>query len=89
MGFLVDSGFRVEDIAIMFSCSKGTIERCLHQYQLSTRNYSTLNNVELDLLVGQISSSFPRCGEKNGIWQAKNARQKRTKKESKGSTTPS
>ena len=60
LNFLVYSGFRVEDIAIMFGCSKRTIERRLHQYQLSTRNYSTLTYVELDLMVEQ----FPRCGEK-------------------------
>ena len=64
LSFLVDNGFRVEDIAIMFGCSKQTIERRLSEYQLSTRNYSTITDVQLDDLIEQTSSVFPRCGEK-------------------------
>ena len=64
LSFFVDNGFRVEDIAIMFGCSKRTIERRLSEYQLSTRNYSTISDVQLDDLIGQTSSVFPRCGEK-------------------------
>ena len=61
LSFVVDNGFRVEDIAIMFGCSKRTIERRLSEYQLSTRNYSTISDVQL---IEQTSSVFPRCGEK-------------------------
>ena len=62
--FYVDNGFRVEDIALMFSCSKRTIERRLSAYHLSTRNYSVITDVELDDLVKEMCAVFPRCGEK-------------------------
>ena len=62
--FFVRNGFRVEDIAIMFGCSKRTIERRLSEYQLSTRSFSTISDLQLDELIGQVSSVFPKCGEK-------------------------
>ena len=62
--FFVDNGFRVEPIALMFGCSKRTIERCLSEYRLSTCNYSVILDAQLDELVQQICLVFPRSGKK-------------------------
>lgn len=55
------NGFRVEDIALIIGCSKGTIERRLNACQLFTRNYSIIAE---DALVQEMCSVFPRSGEK-------------------------
>ena len=40
--FFVDHGFKVQDMALMLGCSKQTVERRLHMYNLSTQRYSHL-----------------------------------------------
>ena len=62
--FYVDNGFRVEDMALIIGCSKRTVERRLNAYQLSTRNYSIIADIDLDALVQEMCSVFPRSGEK-------------------------
>ena len=62
--FFVENGFKVGDIALMFGCSKRTIERRLSIHQLSTHNYTVIADIELDDLVQEMSANFPRCGEK-------------------------
>ena len=62
--FLVDTGFKVADIAMLFGVSKRTIERRLHFYHLSTRNYTVIADADLDREVQKLSISFPRCGVK-------------------------
>lgn len=59
--FFVDNGFNVEDMAVVLGCSKRSR---LSMYSLSTRNYTVITDVELDELIQEMSSVFPRCGEK-------------------------
>ena len=62
--FFVDNGFKVEDMAFILGRGKRTVERRLQLYGLSTQNYSTISDSELDEAVLQICSTYPRCGEK-------------------------
>ena len=62
--YFVDNKFKVKDMALLLGVSKRTIERRLSFYQLSTRCYTIISNQELDNIVQEMSSSFPRCGEK-------------------------
>ena len=60
--FFVDNGFKVKDIALLLGCSKRTVERRMNTYQLSTRNYTTICDADLDELVRGMTSVFPTCG---------------------------
>lgn len=62
--FLVESYFKVADIAQIFGCSKRTIERRMNDLQLIASSYSSISNAELDTLVEEITQLHPRCGEK-------------------------
>lgn len=62
--FFVDNGFTVADMALMLNCGKRTIERRLQMYNLSTRDYTRLSDVELDETVFRLTLTYPRCGEK-------------------------
>lgn len=64
LSFFVDNSFKVEDMAHMLGCSKRTVERGLSSCNLSTRNYSVIADHDLDELVREMCSVFPRCGEK-------------------------
>ena len=46
--YLVEQGFGAKEIGDMFNCSKRTVERKVKQCGLSLRNYSSLNDDELD-----------------------------------------
>lgn len=62
--FFVENGFKVEEMSLMLDCSKRSVERKLHAYGLSTRNYTVISDSDLDNIVLQFSTAFPRCGEK-------------------------
>ena len=62
--FFVENGFKVKDIALLLRCSKRTVERRMHTYGLSSRNYTVIGDAELDEIVGGVTSVFPRCGQK-------------------------
>ena len=62
--FFLENGFKVEEMALLLSCSKRTVERRLRTYDLSTRNYTPISDSELDEILSQWSTSFPRCGVK-------------------------
>ncbi len=62
--FFKDNGFKVHDMAMMLGCSKRTVERRLQLYNLSTRDYTLISDPELDDIVLQMCSAYPRCGEK-------------------------
>lgn len=62
--FLMDCGFKVEEMALLLSCSKRTVERKLQSHGLSQRNFTLISDNQLDEVVAQISSNFPSCGEK-------------------------
>ena len=62
--FLVEQRFKIGDIAVMFACSRRTIERRLTNYGINSHNFSLLSDVELDEHVRQICSLNPLIGEK-------------------------
>ena len=64
--YLVDQGFTIYDISVMFDCSRRTVERKMKNGGLSMRNYTPLSDLELvDHMVSEITSLFPHCGEKS------------------------
>lgn len=63
--FLVETGFRVADIATMFGCSERTVERRLQQLNINLRVYSRITDEDLDCTVAQITKMNPNCGEKS------------------------
>ena len=65
LSFLIEQGFKISDISLLFDCSRRTIERRIKDYGLVLRNYSSLSDSELDDLVVEITSLFPHCGEKS------------------------
>ncbi len=62
--FLVESGFRINDVAAIFSCSRRTVERRLREFGIRSCDYSRLSDTELDEIVESIVSLYPRRGEK-------------------------
>ena len=62
--FLIESGFRMNDIGVLFGCCRRTIERRLREFHLSPRNYSAMTDTQIDETVQHITSLHPRCGEK-------------------------
>ena len=67
--FLSESGFRINDVAAIFSCSRRTIERRLKEFQIRHCDYSSLSDTELDVVVGNIILLHPQCGEKTVMGQ--------------------
>ncbi|XP_019858490.1 PREDICTED: uncharacterized protein LOC109586726 [Amphimedon queenslandica] len=61
--FLIESSFRVSDIAAMFGCSKRTIERRINY--LGLNRYSCISENDLDSRVREIIQMHPNCGEKS------------------------
>lgn len=61
---LIDQGFRIEDISLLFDCSRRTLEGRIKDYGLTLCDYSSLSDSELDAFVMEITSLFPHCGEK-------------------------
>ena len=60
--YFVEQGFRICDIAAIFGCSRKTVERRMTKYGID--RYTTVTNEDLDRLVEEITTLFPRCGEK-------------------------
>ncbi len=48
----------------MLNVSKRTVERKLHAYGLSQRNYTVITDSQLDEVVSQVCVCYPTCGEK-------------------------
>lgn len=65
LSFLIDQGFKITDISLLFDCSRKTIERRMKDYGLILHDYSPLSDSKLDALVIEITSLFPLCGEKS------------------------
>lgn len=65
LSFLIDQGFKITDISLLFDCSRRTIERRIKDYGLIHHNYSSLSDSDLDSLVFEITSLFLYCGEKS------------------------
>lgn len=62
--FLVEQGFKTKDIAVVFSCSRHTIERRLTKYGIDRQKFSSLSDIDLDEHVCRICSLNPLIGEK-------------------------
>ena len=62
--FLVESGFRINDIAAMMGCSRRTVERQLQAFDIAPNNYSSISDGQVDKMVREISSLHLKCSEK-------------------------
>lgn len=62
--YLTEQGFRTEDIANIFGCSRRTIERRREEYGITLMNSVSVTDADLDTYVQEIATLFPRCGEK-------------------------
>ena len=62
--FLMESGFRVTDVAAIFACCRRTIERHLQEFGIRSCDYSTISDTELDELIHSIVVLHPQSGEK-------------------------
>ena len=65
--FLRDCGFKMNDISVIFGCSRRTVERRLLEYDIPRQcdMYASITNAELDEKVLRIVSMFPMCGQKS------------------------
>ena len=62
LALYVEQRFRTSDISAMFGCSNRTIERRMVKYGLL--RFIPISNESLDAAVKDITSLFPRSGEK-------------------------
>lgn len=62
--YLVETGFRVKDIAEMLHCSKRTIERRMSELSLRASDYSCISEGDLDDKVSELLSIHRQIGEK-------------------------
>jgi len=58
---MLEYGFRIQQIADMFACSRKTVEHCIYEYHIS--GYSTISDAQLDALVEGQCTLHPWCGE--------------------------
>ena len=65
LGFLVENGFRITDIANFFQSSRRTIERRMAELSLRWCNFTAMSDSDLDLRVDGIISLHPQCGKKS------------------------
>lgn len=62
--FLIEEGFRIQDIADMFGCCRRTVERKMNRYHISVHNYSSISDSDLDMMIQEMTTLFPQSGEK-------------------------
>ena len=62
--FLIDANFRLADIASMFGCSRRTIERRLREFGITSHEFTSISDHELDQAISDIVSVHPQSGEK-------------------------
>ncbi len=63
--YLIEQGFRVEDISDIFGCSRRTIQRRMSEFSISIFNSAiSVADAHLDSFVKEVTTLFPRCGEK-------------------------
>ena len=60
--FLVELGFKTNDLAQMFECSSRTIVRRLKEFNIEYNVYTNINDSHLDVTVSDIASCLPCCG---------------------------
>ena len=61
--YLVESQFRIKDIATLFNCSTRTVKR-MRELCISPTSYTAISDDELDNITCAITSAYPQCGEK-------------------------
>lgn len=62
--FLLENGFRINDIASMFLCSGRTVERRMAELSMRASDFSDIADTDLDQLVERIILVHPQSGEK-------------------------
>ena len=63
--YLVDHGFGVTEIGGLLGISRATVHRRIREFDMQgPREFSTLDDEDLDGIVRNIQASFPNCGEK-------------------------
>lgn len=62
LSYFVEQGFRICDIAAIFGCSRKTIECRMTKYGII--RFTPITNEHLDGVIQEITTLFPRCGEK-------------------------
>lgn len=67
LAFLIEANFRVQDIAAIFGCSRRTIERRLREFNVTSHEFTSISDHELDQLVYDTVSVHPQSGEKTII----------------------
>ncbi len=60
--FLLESDFKITDIAGMFACSTRTIQRRMRDYQIEPNQFSDISDYQLDELVSDLAVCLPDCG---------------------------
>jgi len=60
--FLLESDFKITDIAGIFSCSTRTIQRRMRDYEIDPNRFSDISDFQLDELVGELTARLPDCG---------------------------
>ena len=63
--YLVESRFRIKDIAALSNCSTRTVERRMRELHISLISYTAILDGELDNIICAITSAYPQCGEKS------------------------
>ena len=64
--YFLDHGFSITDIGVMLGISRSTIHRRIRSFGLAgAREFSGLDDQQLDEIVRNIQSLFPNCGEKS------------------------
>lgn len=61
--YLVEQGFSVKHISLMFNCSRRTNERRMAEFEIFLHKYSLLSDDYLDGITREIVALIPRCGE--------------------------
>ena len=62
--YLIEQGFRIQEISHLFGCSRKTIERRMNEYQMTLFNSFNISDNQLDAIIKEITTLFPRSGEK-------------------------
>lgn len=63
LDFLLESKFKIIEISQMLNVSESTIYRRMRRCNLSVSKYNDILDHELDQIVSEIATEFPKCGE--------------------------
>ena len=62
--YLIEQGFRIQEISHLFGCSRKTIERRMNEYQMTLFNSFNIADNQLDAIIKEITTLLPKSGEK-------------------------